>query len=62
MVVARVSMRGTYRGVFQGAAGSGKSFTTSGMQAFRVQVSGQIVERWANFDDLGMVRQLGLRS
>ena len=62
MVVARVSMRGTHQGVFQGAPGSGRSFTMAGMQALRVQAAGLIVEHWANFDDLGMLRQLGLRS
>lgn len=46
-------------GVFAGLRPSGKGYTVQHMHLFRI-VDGKIVEHWANRDDLGMAKQIGL--
>jgi hemoglobin len=58
-VAARVIARGTNKGPFMGQPPTGKTFIVEGVDIMRV-VDGKIVERWGNFDDLGMMRQLGM--
>lgn len=68
-VVAQCMFSGTHKGVGQhpfvhegllvGIPPTGKSFKVQHMHMFRMQ-DGLIVEHWANRDDVGMARQLGL--
>ena len=57
-VVTRWRMRGTHRGEFRGIAPSGKELDITGIGIFRFS-DGKVVESWDNFDQLGMLRQLG---
>ena len=58
MVVSRLTVRGTHKGEMAGIPPTGKQISMKGIDAFRVK-DGKIVERWGNFDDLGMMQQLG---
>jgi hypothetical protein len=58
-VVARVRFRGTHRGELDGIAPTGRRVDCSGIVVSRME-GGKIAEDWANFDDLGMMRQLGV--
>ena len=68
-VIVRAKVTGTHRGVAKmplngmpvGAAATGKRFEVSHMH-WNTLHGGQIVEHYANRDDLGMLRQLGLLS
>ena len=58
-VVARLTVRGTHQGEFMGIAPTGNQVTFTGIDIVRI-AEGKIVERWGNFDDLGMMHQLGV--
>jgi steroid delta-isomerase-like uncharacterized protein len=58
-VVERFTGRGTQQGEFFGIPPTGKHFTTTGINIFRIE-NGKIVELWANSDDLGVMQQLGV--
>ena len=49
-VAARVTMRGTHRGEFQGIAPTGKRVEVKAMDMFRIS-NGKIVEHWGHADD-----------
>ena len=57
-VAYRGTSRGTHRGEFHGIAPTGKPVTIAEMHIVRV-VDGKQVEHWAEYDTLGMLRQLG---
>jgi steroid delta-isomerase-like uncharacterized protein len=57
-VVTRWRMRGTHEGEFRGIAPTGNELDITGMGIFRFS-DGKVVESWDNFDQLGMMRQLG---
>ncbi len=57
-VVARLSFRGTHKGEFQGIQPTGKEVTWSGIWIYRV-ADGRFIERWHNYDMLGLLQQLG---
>lgn len=57
-VVTRWTMTGTHRGDFQGVPPSGRAVKFSGIEYNRV-VEGRIAEHWAQFDSLGLLRQIG---
>jgi steroid delta-isomerase-like uncharacterized protein len=57
-VVTRWTMRGTHEGEFRGIAPTGKQITVTGIGIFRFS-DGKVVESWDNFDQLGMMQQLG---
>src|SRR5918995_4310403 len=57
-VVTRWTMRGTHEGEFRGIAPTGKQITVTGIGIFRFS-EGKVVESWDNFDQLGMLQQLG---
>ncbi len=57
-VVARVTLTGTHQGAFQGLPPTGKQVTISGIEIVRI-ANGKAVERWGQFDNLGMLQQLG---
>jgi predicted ester cyclase len=49
-VTARVTMRGTHRGEFQGIAPTGKRVEVRAIDMFRIR-EGKIVEHWGHADD-----------
>lgn len=57
-VVTRWTMRGTHEGEFRGIAPTGNRLEITGIGIFRFS-EGKVVESWDNFDQLGMMRQLG---
>jgi predicted ester cyclase len=59
MVVARATVRGTHRGRLGAIAPTGREFAMTGIVIARF-ADGRVVERWASFDNLGMLQQLGL--
>ena len=58
-VAARLRVRGTHLGELNGIAPTGRRVDCSGIVISRIE-EGKIAEDWANFDDLGMMRQLGV--
>ena len=58
-VVLRVTYRGTHTGPLMNIPPTGKSFTISAINIFRM-ADNLAVEQWAIVDDLGMMQQLGL--
>jgi steroid delta-isomerase-like uncharacterized protein len=58
-VVVRYTARGTHRGVFLGAAPTGRTVAYQGVDILRF-VDGQIVERWNCHDRLSWMRQVGI--
>ena len=58
-VVTRYVATGTDTGEFMGKAPTGKQVRVTAIQIFRI-IDGKIVESWANRDDLGVLRQLGV--
>ena len=57
-VVVRVTAHGTHKGVLAGLSPTGNQFTMTGIVIFRL-AGGKIVERWANYDNLTMLQDLG---
>jgi steroid delta-isomerase-like uncharacterized protein len=60
-VAARLRFRGTHRGEMEGIAPTGRHVDCTGIVISRIE-EGKIAEDWANFDDLGMMQQLGVIS
>lgn len=58
-VAARLRFRGTHVGELDGIAPTGRRVDCTGIVTSRIG-GGRIAEDWANFDDLGMMRQLGV--
>jgi steroid delta-isomerase-like uncharacterized protein len=58
-VVFRARMRGTHEGEFMGVEPTGERFDAEGIIIARLE-DGLIAERWASYDALGMMRQLGI--
>jgi steroid delta-isomerase-like uncharacterized protein len=58
-VATRVTWRAVHTGEFQGLPATGKQITGPGMMIMHIQ-QGKIAEYWAHYDQLGMMRQLGL--
>ena len=57
-VVTRVTARGTHNGPFGEIAPTGKTVAVTSIQISRLE-AGKIVEDWQQFDELGMMRQIG---
>ena len=57
-VVARVTGSGTHQGEFMGIAPTGNRIEFSGIDILRI-AEGKVAEHWGNFDNLGMLQQLG---
>jgi predicted ester cyclase len=53
------TMQGTHRGQFMGTPPTNKPFSVTGMINVRI-AEGKVVERWANLDTLGLMKQLGV--
>lgn len=60
-VVARLTHSGTHQGAFFGLPPTGKHISMTSIHIFRF-TDGQLVEHWANRDDLGLLQQLGAIS
>ncbi len=58
-VVTRITSRGTHQAELMGIPATGKTYTASAIVIDRL-AAGQIVERWMQYDQLGMLRQLGV--
>lgn len=58
-VVARLKMIGTNTGEFMGLPPTGKQVTMSGIEMFRL-AGDKVVERWAEFDMMSLMQQLGV--
>jgi predicted ester cyclase len=58
-VVTRYTAHGTHQGELQGIPPTGKPVTVTGIETMQVS-GGKIVEGWVEFDQLGMLQQLGV--
>ena len=58
-VAHRLILRGTHKGDLMGIAPTGKQVTVSAITISRF-AGGKEVEAWSNFDQLGMMQQLGV--
>jgi len=58
-VVIRWTARGTHTGELMGIPPTGKQVTVTGIDVYRV-AGGKLVERWGEFDQMGMMQQLGV--
>lgn len=58
MVADRVTWRATHRGELMGIPPTGRRVTVTEIHLARI-ADGKIVERWGNWDPLGLLRQLG---
>ena len=58
-VVIRARVSGRHVGPFAGMAATGREFSVEHTHIVRI-LDGKVVEHWANRDDCGMLRQLGL--
>jgi steroid delta-isomerase-like uncharacterized protein len=57
-VAARLTTAATQVGPFMGMEPSGKSYSIDEIHIFRLR-DGKVVEHWHQFDQMGMMRQLG---
>jgi predicted ester cyclase len=57
-VVTRWSSRGTHKGELQGIAPTGREITSSGISISLI-ANGKIVEERVNWDNFGLMKQLG---
>ena len=60
-VVTRWTFRGTHQAEWRGVAPTGKQVTFTEITIRRI-ADGKIAEVWANADELGLEKQLGIRS
>jgi steroid delta-isomerase-like uncharacterized protein len=58
-VVVRHTWRGTHTGNFRGIPPTGKQVSGTAIIITR-NVNGKAVELWSNYDDLGLLQQLGV--
>jgi len=59
LVVVRLTAEATHAGEFMGMAPSGKRYSIGEIHIFRVR-DGKVTEHWHQFDQMGMMRQLGV--
>jgi steroid delta-isomerase-like uncharacterized protein len=58
-VMFRATLRGTHRGVLWGIPATGRTVAVGIMEVCRL-AEGKVVERWGEFDMVGLFQQLGL--
>ncbi len=58
-VVLRWTAQATHEGELIGLPATGKQVTLRGIDILRIE-NGQIAERWAEYDNLGLMQQLGI--
>ncbi len=59
-VVTRLTLHAVHTGEFQGMPGTGKKIAMAQTTIHRIR-DGKIVEAWVSSDDIGMMKQLGLK-
>jgi len=59
-VVTRYTATGTNKGEIFGMPATGKKATVTGMTIARYDANGKSAEVWVNFDQLGLLQQLGV--
>ncbi len=59
-VASRGTISGTHEGPFMGIPPTGKKVSWSGIIIYRLDDDGKVVERWQDFDALGMLTQMGV--
>jgi len=59
-VAGRITLRGTHTGTLFGIPATGKGVEAGVMVIARFDEAGKWVEDWANWDQLGMLQQLGV--
>ncbi|MFC9915789.1 ester cyclase [Streptomyces sp. NPDC127197] len=59
LVTCRITFQGRHTGIYQGTEPTNRDVAGTRHATFRCQ-SGKIAESWWNWDDLGLLRQLGL--
>lgn len=57
-VISRYTWSGTHEGEFQGVPATGKRVSWTATATFRI-ANGKIREAWLNWDQLGLMQQLG---
>lgn len=58
-VVQRLSQTGTHEGAFMAVEPTGRKVTSSGIIIGRLE-DGEVVEEWAQLDQMGLMQQLGV--
>ena len=58
-VVVRTTLSGTHVGDFMGIPATGRQFTQEHIHILRLE-QGKVAEHWAQMDNVGMMRQLGV--
>lgn len=59
-VVVRWTSTGTHKGQLMNFPPSGKKGTVTGMSIMRFDTKGKSLETWHQFDELGMLQQIGV--
>jgi len=54
------TMTGTHQGDFQGIAATGRTVSARGVEIVKFR-DGKLIERWGSSDELGILKQLGLK-
>jgi predicted ester cyclase len=57
-VACRITVRATHRGDFRSIRATGRQVTMTGIDILRI-VDGKLADRWGEFDNLGLLQQLG---
>jgi predicted ester cyclase len=60
-VLARLSVRGTHKGELMGISATGRKVNIPVLDLFQVR-DGKLIEHWAQLDNLGLLRQIGVTS
>jgi len=58
-VIIRFTFQGVHKGALQGIKPTGNKIVISGIAIYRM-ANGMIVEEWEVFDEIGMMKQLGI--
>jgi len=61
LVCARLTASATQTGPFMGMPATGRHYEIEELHLFRVR-DGQVVEHWHQFDQMGLMRQLGAKQ
>jgi steroid delta-isomerase-like uncharacterized protein/4-oxalocrotonate tautomerase family enzyme len=59
-VASRGTITGTHLGNFMGVPPTGKKVSWTGIIIYRLDEDGKIIERWQDFDAIGMLQQMGV--
>jgi len=60
-VAVRWSATGTHRGVFMGISPTGRRVAFTGIEIIQIK-NERIIERWGEWDGIGLLQQLGRRT